>query len=238
MNKVSSLKLLVTATLIAIATTNAGAVEVSRYMPAAHGAGYEPDWYPPRPDRYRYVQPWSQPSQQPAPVPGYGRVHPYSPVYGQYRPGPGVPVENPLDTELKQTQDQLAAKTTELDTMRAQLARLQTELQAATATLQKAQSDTLNAGRQVDTTRAQVDTLKNILCELAARIESRNTALQNTLKTATAESSDPDSAAAIGVDVETAEQAEAQTDPQCSELTSPQAITSGQRGITVTTQAR
>jgi hypothetical protein len=238
MNKVSSLKLLVTATLIAIAAGNAGAEEVTRYMPAAHGTGYVPDWYPPLPDRYRNAQPWSQPSQQPPPAPGYGRGHPYYPAYGQYRPGPGVPVENPLGTELKQTQDQLAAKITELDTMRAQLARLQTELQAAKATLQKAQSDTLNAGRQVDTTRAQVDTLKNILCELAARIESRNTALQNTLKTAATESRDPDSAAAIEVDAETAEKAEAQTDPQCSELTSPPAITSGQRGITVTTQAR
>lgn len=238
MNKLSPLKKFLTAALIAISTGNAGAETATPGVPAAAGTSYVPGWNPPYPDRRGYAQPWSQPSQQAAPPPGYGRLYPYSPAYGQYQPATGVPAENPLDTRLKQTQDQLAAKTTELDTMKQQLARLQSELQAATATLEKAQSDTINAGRQVDATRSEVDTLRIILCELAARIESRNTALQNALKTAAVEPNDPDNDAVGAVEPETAEQAEPQPGAQCSQLTSPPAITSGQRGITITTQAR
>jgi len=219
---------------------------------AAPGTGYVPVWYPPGPDQRGYAQPWSQPSQWPAPQPGYGQLPPYSPPYGQYRTGPGAQaVENALSARLKQTQEQLAAKMTELDTTKAQvaaktseletareqLARLQTELQNATAALRKAQSDTINAGQQFDTTKAQVDTLRNILCELAARIEIRETALQNALQTTAAEPGDTDGAAAGKVGTATAEQAEPQFDPQCSQTTLP-AITSGQRAKTIITPAR
>jgi hypothetical protein len=243
MNKLTHLKILVAAALVGIAAGNAGSEEATPAVTAAPGAqtaapgnGHVTGWYPPRPGQRRYAQPWTQPSQRPAPAPGYRPTSPYYPPYGQYRSAPVVPAENPLGAELKQTQEQLAEQTTRLETTREQLAKLQDKLQVATATLHKAQSDTINAGRQVDTTRAEVDTLKNILCELAARIESRNNALQNALKTAATQPDDPGSTGEA--DPETAEQAEPQTDPQCSQLTSPPAITSGQRGITIKSQAR
>jgi len=245
MYKLSPLNTLVAATLIVIATGNAWSGEATPAVPAAPasqtaapGAGYVPGWYPPTPDRRGYAQPRPQPSQQPVPPPGYGQLGPYSSPYGQYRTGPDVPAENPLSAKLKQTQEQLATQTTELETTREQLTRLQTELQTATAALQKAQSDTINAGRQVDTTKAQEDTFRKILCELAARIETRNTALQDALQAPAAEPDDPDSAAVGEADSEATDQAEPLTDLQCTQLTPPPAITSGQRGVTVKTQAR
>jgi ribosomal protein L17 len=241
-NKLTHLRVLVSAALIGMAAGNAmseeaapGATAIPGGHTAAPGTGYGPGWYPPRPDRRGYAQPWSAP-QRPAPAPGYSQSPPYYPPYGPYRAEPAAPEENPLGAELKQAQEQLATQTTQLETTREQLARLQEQLQAATAALHKAQTDTINAGRQVDTTRSEVDTLRYILCELAARIETRNAALQDILKTAAAQPDAPDDAG--GVDSQTAEQAEPLPDPQCSQLTPPPAITSGQRGVTITTQAR
>jgi len=243
MNKLSLLNILVAASLIGIAAGNARSEEATpgvQAAPAARttapGTGYVPGWYPPRPDPRGYAQPWSQPPQQPVPPPGYGQLHPYSPAYGQYRTEPVAPVENPLSTRLNQTQEQLAAQTTELETTREQLARLQAELEAATAALQQAQSDALNAGLQVDNSMTQVDALKNMLCELATRLETRKTMLENAQQATAAEPDDPDSVAAIEVELETAEQAEPQT--ECSQQTPPPPITSGQRGITVIPQER
>ncbi len=245
MNKLSPLSILVAVALNAIAAQNAWSEETAPVVPAAPaaqtaapGTGYAPGRYPPRPNQGGYAQPWSQPSQRHAPPPGYGQLRPYYPPYGQYRPVPAAPAENPLSAELKQTQEQLAAKNTELDTTKEQLTKVQAKLQAATAALQKAQSDTINAGLQVDTTMAQVDTLKKILCELAARLETRKAALQNILQTPAAEPDGPDSTAAGEVDSETTEQAEPQTDLQCSQQIPPPTITSGQRGMTITTRAR
>jgi hypothetical protein len=245
MNTLSSLKLLVAAALIGIAAGNARSQEATPDVSntpagqtAATGTGYVPGWYPPRPDRRGYAQPWPQSSQRPAPPPGYGGLRPYAPAHGQYWSRPGIPAENPLGTELKQTQEQLAAQSTELETTRQQLARLQADLETATAALQKAQSDTLNAGRQVDASMTEVDALRKILCELAARIEIRKTMLQDALQTAAAEPDEPDSTTGGEVEPETAALAEPQTDPQCSQQTPTPAITSGQRGITVKAQAR
>jgi hypothetical protein len=78
-----------------------------------------------------------------------------------------------------------------------------------------------------------VATLKKILCELSGRLESRKDALQKALQTPAAESDDPGNAAGK-TGPETTEQAE----PQCSQLTAPSAITSGDRAMTVRPQAR
>ena len=242
-NKLPHLRVLVSAALIGLAAGNAvseeaapGTTTMSGGQTAAPGTGYGPGWYPARPDRRGYAQPWSAP-QRPAPAPGYSHSPPYYAPYGPYRAEPAAPAENPLGAELKQAQEQLATQTTQLETTREQLARLQEQLQAATTALHKAQTDTINAGRQVDTTRPEVDTLRYILCELAARIESRNDALQDIPKTAAAKPEDADNVDEVGSET-AAEQAEPLPDPQCSQLTPPPAITSGQRGVTITTQAR
>jgi hypothetical protein len=254
-----TIKVLVAAALFGVAAESAWAEEATPGVSpapagqaAAPGTGYAPGWYPPYPNRGGYAQPWQQQSQRPAPPPGYNQPPSYYPPYGQYQAVPAAPAENPLSAELKQTQEQLAAQATELDTTKEQLAaqateldttkeqlaKLYTELQTATAALQKAQSDTVNAGVQVDTTMTQVDTLKHMLCELAARIEARKTALENALQPTTAEPDDPGSATADEVDPEITEQAEDQTDPKCSQLTRHPAITSGQRAMTIKTPAK
>jgi hypothetical protein len=114
---------------------------------------------------------------------------------------------------------------------------LQADLETATAALQKAQSDTLNAGRQVDASMTEVDMLGKILCELAARIETRKALLQDALQIAAAASEEPDGAAVGEVEAATAEQAEPWPDPQCAQAPAP-AITSGRRGITIQAQPR
>ena len=245
MNRFLPLVILVTAPLVGIAAESASpekAMPAVSAAPAgqtaAPGTGYAPGRYPPTPDRRGYTQPWSPPPQRPEPPPGYGQARPYYPPYGQYRAAPAVPAENLLSTELKQTQDQLVTKAAELETLKAQMNKLQADFEAATAALRKAQSDTLNAGRQVDTSMAEVDTLKHILCELAARLETRNAALQTALQQTAAKPDDPDSATDDETETEAEEQAAPQTDRKCSQLSQYPAVTSGQRGETIDTEQK
>jgi ribosomal protein L17 len=236
--------LLLAAALIAVAAETASSEDVTpdvsaapAAQTAAPGAGQVPGWYPPRPYGGGYAQPWQQPSQWPATPRGEGQPRPDYPPYGEFRPADTAPAVNPLSATLRQTQEQLAAKTLELETTRTQLSTAQAKLQTATAALQKAQTDTLNAARQVDTTVAQVETLRHILCELTARLGARNAALRSALQTTVAEPDDPGSAAAGGAETATAEQAKPQIDLKCSQLSRYPAITSGQRGQTIAPQA-
>jgi len=224
-------------------TTTAGMIVATALLALAAGGARAQETHPdaaaapartvPQPARGVYAQPWQQPPRWPAPPAAYGQPPAYYPQPGQYRAAPAAPVENPLDAKLRQAEEQLATKTAELDTTREQLARAQDKLRVATAALQKAQSDTVNAGIQVDDTMAQVDTLRKILCELAARIETRKAALHEALHPTEAEPDGPGSAAASEAVPETTEPAEPQSDPQCAQLTPPPAVTSGQRAFTV-----
>lgn len=201
MKKLSSIHLIVAAALIGIAVESAWSEEATpggSAAPAgqttAPGTGYVPGWYPPRPNRGGYTQPWQQPSQWPAPPPGYGQLRSYHPPYGQYRGVPAAPVENPLSVKLKQTQEQLAAKSTELNTTNEQLATLQTELQATREALQQAQSETTVASQQLSNAIEQTDTLKNALADLKVLLETQNTMMQNALQAAAVENDTTDTA--------------------------------------------
>ena len=127
MYKSLSINALVAATLIGIAVENAwsdqampngSAAPVTRT--AAPVSGYQPGWHPP--------PPW------PMTPPVYGQQPSFYPPYGQYRAVPTTPAENPLNAELEQTREQLAAKAAELDTANATLEqshlRLQQSLEA------------------------------------------------------------------------------------------------------------
>lgn len=123
MNKLPSFATLVTAALIGIAAESAWSDEATpngSAVPAmqtpAPETGYVPGWYPPPPNTGGYAQPRQQPSQWPVSPPGYGQLPPYYPPHGQYRAVPAAPAVNPLSAELKQTQEQLRAKSAELDT--------------------------------------------------------------------------------------------------------------------------
>jgi len=238
MNKFSPRNILVAAALIGIAAESAWSEEATPSVPAAPteqtaspGTGYVPG-YPPGPNRGGYAQPWHQPPPWPAPPPGYGQLRPYYPPYGQYRAVPAAPTENPLSVELKQTQEQLAAKSTELNTANEQLATLQAELQATREALQQAQSETTVASQQLSTAMEQADILKNVLTELNARLEAQNTRLLSVVQAAATDNDNVDSA--VASDAEQAQSptttsaqpgsaASAETEVRDNELTKPEA---------------
>ncbi|MGB5540287.1 MAG: hypothetical protein WBO37_09390 [Gammaproteobacteria bacterium] len=122
MYKSLSMNALVAAALIGIAVENAWSDQATpngSVIPAtptpAPVSGYQPGWYPP--------PPW------PMPPPAYGQQPPFYPPYGQYRAVPTAPAENPLNAELEQTREQLAAMAAELDTANATLEQSQLRLQ-------------------------------------------------------------------------------------------------------------
>ena len=239
MNKLSPRNILVAAALIGIAAESAWSEEATPSVPAAPteqtaspGTGYVPGRYPPGPNRGGYAQPWQQPSQWPAPPPGYRQLRPYYPPYRQYRAAPAAPTENPLSVNLKQTQEQLAAKSTELNTANEQLATLQAELQATREALQQAQTETTVASQQLSTTMEQADTLKNVLTELKARLDAQNSKLLSAVQAAAADNDNVDSAAASGAEqaqsttttsAQPGNAASAQTEVRDNELTKPEA---------------
>lgn len=204
---------------------------------ASPGTDSVPEYAPtptPTPNRGGYAQPWQQPPHRPAPPPGYGHFRPYyPPPYPQYREVPAAPTENPLSDKLKQTQEQLAAKSTELNTANKQLATLQVEQQSTREALQQAQSETDVASQQLSTVIEQVDILKNVLTELKARLDAQNTKLLSALEAdAAAENDNVDSAGAISADqaqsptttsAQPDDAGSAQTEVGDNELTKPEA---------------
>ncbi|MDH3889084.1 MAG: hypothetical protein OEU78_11415 [Gammaproteobacteria bacterium] len=68
----------------------------------------------------------------------------------------------------------------DLDSRDKQLATAQADLLAATQALQQTQSGNTLSSKQLGTAIAQADTLKNVLTELKARLESQQTTLQHT----------------------------------------------------------
>ena len=188
MNKLSPRHLLVATALFGFAAESAWSEEATSSVPAAPaeqttapGAGDVPGYAP---------TPYWQPPPWPAPPPGYyGHFQPYYAPYPQHRSVPAAPTENPLSAELKQTQDQLAANTSELNTANEQLATLQAEQQATRAALQQAQSETALASEQLSVVMEQMDILNNILTELKARLDVQNNSLLGALPATAAENS-------------------------------------------------
>lgn len=138
MHKPYSFAARVTAPLIVITVTTAWSGETAPGGAAApaeraptHVYPPVPGWYPPPPPRGRYPQPWQQAPRWPTPPWGYTQVPPRYPPRGQFPPVPAAPptAEDPLSAELKQTQEQLSAKTADLDKARATLEQLRIKLQ-------------------------------------------------------------------------------------------------------------
>ena len=155
MNTLSPGNLFVAAALFVIVAESAWAQETvpatTAEQAASPGTGYAPYWQPPR---------WHEPPPPPPPPGFYDHYRPYYPPYTQYRAAPAAPVVNPLKAELKQTQDQLAAKTTELDAANQQLGTLQTEQQATKEALQQARKKLAVTITELDTTTEQLTSLQ------------------------------------------------------------------------------
>ena len=198
----------------AVQTAAPGASDTPGYAPATYPRGYERRWQPP---------PW------PERPPGYyDDFRPYYPPYRQYRSAPAAPTENPLSAELKQTQEQLAAKSTELNTTNEQLAAKSTELntaneelaekstelntaneqlatmqaeqQATREALQQAQSEIDAASQQLGIAIEDMDIINNVLIELKAQLDVQNTSLQGAVQAGAAENDKVDSAVVSDVE--------------------------------------
>ena len=203
MNKLSPRNIFVAAALFSIAAESAWSEEATPSEPAAAAeqtaspeTGYVPG-YAPTPNRRGYAHGWRQPPRWPASPPRYyDRSRPYYPPYRQYRSVPAAPTENPLSVELKQTQEQLAAKTSELNTASEQLAALQAEQQAIREALQQAQSETALDIEQLSVVTEEMDILYEVLSELKARLDVQNTSLLGALQAGAAENDKVDSAVA------------------------------------------
>lgn len=203
MNKLSPRNLLVAAALFGIAAESAWSEEATPSEPAAPAeqtaspeTGYVPG-YAPTPNRRGYAQSWRQPPHRPGPPPGYyDRFRPYYPPYRQYRSIPAAATENPLSVKLKQTQEQLAAKSAELNTANEQLATLQAEQQATREALQQAQSETAKASEQLSVVIEEIDILYEVLSKLKVRLDVQNTSLLGAVQAGAEENDQADSAVA------------------------------------------
>jgi len=207
MNKLSPGNLLVAAALFGFAAESAWSEEATPSEPAAPAeqaaspeTGYVPG-YAPTPNRRGYEQYWQPPQWHepppPPPPPGYyGRYRSYYPPYRQYRSAPAAPAENPLSVKLKQTQDQLAVKSTELNTASEQLTTLQAEQQAFREAMQQAQAETAKASEQLSVVIEEIDILYEVLSKLKVRLDNQNTSLLGAVQAGAEENDQVDSAVA------------------------------------------
>jgi len=198
MNKISSFAALVTVTLIGIAAESAwsdeatpnGSAKPAVQTPAST-TGVTPGWYPP-PIRGGYTRPWQQLSQRPVPPRGFGQRPPSYPPPGQYRAVPTVPAAavNPLNAELKQTQEQLTAKSTELDTAHAMLEQLRGTLQRSVAAERSLRKNVADITSEQQALQARVTELTAALNTTTAALEQhrqQSTNNQEQNRTLTAE---------------------------------------------------
>jgi len=132
MNRLKSIAVLVAAALFGSLPESAWAAETT-----ATGAATPDVQTQAPPGSGGYVQTWQQP--RPWPAPQYGQLPPAYPSAGQYQGYPAQPAAapaakvNPLSAELSQTQEQLAAKSSELDEARTLLDQLRGQLQDSRA---------------------------------------------------------------------------------------------------------
>jgi len=181
MIKLPALELLAAASLFTVVAGNAWSEEGAPVEQTAPPAVVSDTGYAPTP-YHRGYEPYWQPPPLPAPPRGYyGHYPPYYPPYPQYHSAPAAPVENPLSAELKQTQEQLAAKTAELDTASEQLASLQAEQAAIREVMQQAQAELAKASEQLSVVLEEMDILNEVLAGLKARLDVQDTSLLGAL---------------------------------------------------------
>ncbi len=191
MNKLTSFVVLAAAMLIGSlpgsawpedTATNASAAPAGQTPVPASGVA--PGWYPPS---YPggYGQTWQQAPRWPAPQQGYGQFPPHYPPGGQYQAYPAAPAtapaarENPLSAELKQTQEQLTAKSSELDEARSMLEQLRDELQDSLATEASLSDKMTYCSREQQALRVRVTELVETLNTSSATLEQQHQLINN-----------------------------------------------------------
>jgi len=148
----------------------------------APASAVAPGWYPPA---YPggYAQTWQQAPRWPQQ--GYGQFAPYYPPGGQYQAYPAAPAtapaarENPLSAELKQTQEQLTAKSSELNEARGMLEQLRDELQDSLATEGFLSDKMTYCSREQQALRVRVTELVETLKTSNATLEQQHQLINN-----------------------------------------------------------
>lgn len=149
-------------------------------MPAPARSGVPAGYVPARPGGY--AQPRQQAPRWPMPQQFYGQFPPPYPPGGQYRALPAPPAmarENPLSAELKQTQAQLAAKSSELDKAHGLLEALHGKLQDSLA-IEASVSDKLAySTREQQALRVRMTELVDAQSSANATLEQQRQLIEN-----------------------------------------------------------
>ncbi|NNJ94255.1 MAG: hypothetical protein HKP57_05880 [Halobacteria archaeon] len=132
-----------------------------------------------------YAQPWQQPHQWRAPQQGYGQFPRYYPQGGQYPAYPAAPAtaattrKNPLSAELKQTQEQLTAKSSELGEAYRRIDELDGKLQDSLAAAEKLSDKMAYNTREQQALRVRVTELNTALNTAKATLEQQHQLINN-----------------------------------------------------------
>ena len=159
------------------------------YQPPSSRGRYAQSWQQPSqwpaPPRGYYAQlpprPWQRPSQRPVPPHGYGQLPPRYQPRRQYRAVPAAPaaVENPLGAELKQTRQQLTAKSTELDNTQATLEQYRVKLRGSLETEQALKEKLANITSEQQDVQARATELTAVLNASTATLEQHRQQIAN-----------------------------------------------------------
>lgn len=176
MNIPRSFTALIVSTLLGCLSGTAWAEEATLYQSISQGepAAASPDSNtaarqapatPAMPGQY-----WQQPPQWRMPQPMYPQFQPRHPYGGQYRAYPGTPAAAapaPHTTELKQAQEQLAAKSSELDAANSTIEQLHVSLQESNAAATRLSDKLTYSSREQQALRMRV-------IELTQALEQQN----------------------------------------------------------------
>lgn len=181
MSTLPSLIVLLAATLSGIAAQSAWsgeAVPSAGAAPAtktpASETGAVQGWYPPPPGRGGYVQPWQQ--HRPVHTQRYSQPH-YNPPREPYQATQPAPAAapatavNPLSAELKQTQKQLATRSSELKKARASLAE-------SRASLRKNREAAKALDKKLSDITGERDALQARVAKLTTEVKTGKTTLK------------------------------------------------------------
>ena len=183
MNKLTTLAALVAVAMIATMSEGAWSAEATTNGTAAPAEQTPAPASPVVPGGY--AQTWQQPPHWRAPQQFYGHLPPRYPPIGQYQAFPAQPAtapaarENPLSAELKQTQAQLAAKSSELDEANRMLDQLRAKLQESLTAETRLSDKVTYSTREQNALRVRVTDLVKTLNTANATLEQQHQLLND-----------------------------------------------------------
>ena len=180
MNKLTTLAALVAAAVIATTSESAWSGKTTADGSSAPAEQTPAPANPVVPGGY--AQTWQQPPHWRAPQQVFGRMPPQYPPGRQYQPFPATAPaaqENPLSAKLKQTQEQLASKSSELDEARSMLEQLRGKLQDSLAAEARLTDKVRYSTREQNALRVRVTDLVKTLNTANATLEQQHQLLND-----------------------------------------------------------